>query len=240
VRDNLLLRNPAAAATPPTAKEAKAPEMHPWSAAQLRAFLDWSRDNSENHAAWHVLAYTGMRRGELLALRWQDIDLDAATISVRRSVGVVKHHGQPRQIVEGTTKTAKPRTVDIDEDTVAVLRAHRKARGAMAFQLAQDGALAFGNIEGKFRDPETFSKTFKAAQRLCARDSGGPALPEIRLHDLRHSHATILLTARVPVHIVSERLGHASPVVTMTVYAHVLPGSQREAAATFAGRVLAA
>ena len=56
----------------------------------------------------------------------------------------------------------------------------------------------------------------------------------VRLHDLRHSHATILLTAREPVHVVSQRLGHASPVVTMTVYAHVLPGSQREAADTFA------
>jgi integrase len=59
-------------------------------------------------------------------------------------------------------------------------------------------------------------------------------VPGVRLHDLRHSHATILLTAREPVHVVSQRLGHASPVVTMTVYAHVLPGSQREAAGTFA------
>ena len=155
-------------------------------------------------------------------------------------MGVVKHHGQARQIVEGGTKTAKARVIDIDPDTVAVLRAHRKARGAMAFQLAQDGALAFGNIEGKFRDPETFSKVFKTAQRLCARDLGAAAPPEIRLHDTRHTHATVLLTARVPVHVVSERLGHASPVVTMTVYAHVLPGSQREAAATFAGLVMAA
>lgn len=240
VRDGLLLRNPAAAATPPTAKEAKAPEMHPWSAAQLRAFLDWSRDNSDNHAAWHVLAYTGMRRGELLALRWQDIDLDAATVSVRRSVGVVKNHGQARQIVEGGTKTAKPRVIDIDPDTAAVLRAHRKARGSMAFQLAQDTALAFGNIEGQFRDPETFSKVFKTAQRLCERDLGAAAPPVIRLHDLRHTHATLLLTVRIPVHVVSERLGHASPVVTLTVYAHCLPGSQREAAATFAGLVQAA
>lgn len=225
MKDGLLARNPADAATPPTAKEAAAPEMHPWTAEQLGVFLDWSRDNSENHAAWWVLGYTGMRRGELLALRWRDIDLDAGTIRVRRSVGVVKHHGQAREIVEGSTKTAKPRTVDIDPDTVAVLRAWKKARGEMAFQLAQSTPLAFGNLEGRFRDPETFSKVFKTAQRLCARELGEAALPAIRLHDLRHSHATDLLIAGTPVHVVSERLGHASAIVTLNTYAHVVPGS---------------
>lgn len=92
-----------------------------------------------------MLAYTGMRRRELLALRWRDIDLDAATISVRRSVGVVKHKGEAREIREGDTKTARPRVIDLDPATVAVLRAWKRERGLMAFQLAQDGALAFGN-----------------------------------------------------------------------------------------------
>ena len=237
VKTRRLARNPAADASPPTAKQAKAPEMHPWTAGQLGAFLDWSRDHSQNHAPWHVLAYTGMRRGELLALRWQDIDLDAATVSVRRSVGVIKHNGEARQIMEGDTKTARPRTLDIDPATVAVLRAWKRERGLMALQLAQDHALAFGNHEGQFRDPETFSKVFKTAQRLCARALGDAAPPEIRLHDLRHTHATLLLTAREPVHVVSQRLGHASAVVTMSVYAHVMPGSQREAAGRFAALV---
>ena len=237
VKTRRLARNPAADASPPTARQAKAPEMHPWNAAQLRAFLDWSRDNSPNHAPWHLLAYTGMRRGELLALRWQDIDLDAATVSVRRSAGVIKHKGAAREIREGDTKTARPRTVDIDPATVAVLRAWKRERGLMAFQLAQDQALAFGNHEGQFRDPETFSKVFKATQRRCARALGDAAPPEIRLHDLRHTHATIMLSEREPVHVVSQRLGHTSAVITMTVYAHVLPGSQREAANRFAALV---
>ena len=81
-----LARNPAADASPPTAKQAKAPEMHPWTAAQLAAFLDWAREHAPTgFPLWHALAFTGMRRGEALALRWRDLDLDAATARVRRS-----------------------------------------------------------------------------------------------------------------------------------------------------------
>jgi integrase len=236
----LLERNPNAKAKPPTAKEAKAPEMHPWTADQLRAFLGWSDGNSQNHALWWVLAHTGMRRGELLALRWRDIDLDAATVSVRRSVGVIKYKGQPRQIREGDTKTARPRVIDLDLATVAILRAWKRERGSMALQLAQDKALAFGNHEGQHRDPETFSRVFRDTQARCARTLGDTAPPAIRLHDLRHTHATILLRDRENVKVVSERLGHASVTVTLGIYAHVMPGDQKQAAARFAELVAGA
>ncbi len=93
--------------------------MHPWTAAQLRAFLDWTRENNrELHAAWAMLAMTGMRRGELLALRWRDIDLDAAAVSVRRSAGVVRVLGEGATITEGPTKTGKPRVINLDDATV--------------------------------------------------------------------------------------------------------------------------
>jgi integrase len=124
----LLECNPNAKAKPPTAKEAKAPEMHPWTSGQLRAFLDWAHGNSELYALWYMLAYTGMRRGELLALRWRDVDLDAATVGIRRSVGVIKIKGQPNEVREGDTKTCKPRVIDIEPATVAVLRAWKAAR----------------------------------------------------------------------------------------------------------------
>jgi integrase len=233
-----LARNPAATAHPPTAKQAQAPEMQAWTAAQLAAFLAWAQGDGHAHApAWHVLAHTGMRRGEALALRWRDVDLDAGTVSIRRSAGMIRVAGEPAGVTEGGTKSGKPRVVDIDAATVAVLRAHRKARGAMALQLARDDALVFADHEGRHLQPEHFSRTFADALRRCAKQLAA-APPAIRLHDLRHTHATILLTAGVPVHVVSQRLGHAGPVITLSVYAHVVPGSQRDAAELF-GRLVA-
>ena len=223
VRDGLLMRNPADAATPPTAREAKAPEM-----------TCWSGRHAADHAVWHVLAYTGMRRGEALSLRWRDIDPDAATVRIRRSAGIVRIAGERAEMIEDDTKSSKPRVVDLDPGTVAVLKAWRKQRGSMALQLARDDALVFGDVEGDHRNGEHVSRQFKRDEARFRRALGEDAPPEIRLHDLRHTHATILLTAREPVHVVSQRLGHASPIVTMAVYAHVLPGSQREAADLFA------
>jgi integrase len=94
-------------------------------------------------------------------------------------------------------------------------------------QLARDDAFVFGDHEGRRRHPERFSRTSHAELARARKILGADKLPVIRPHDLRHTHATILLTAREPVHVVSQRLGHASGVITQTVYAHVLPGSQR-------------
>jgi integrase len=175
-----------------------------------------------------------MRRGEALALRWRDADLDAATVRVRRSAGMVRVAGEGAGVVEGDTKSGKPRIVDLDAGTVAVLRVRRRERGALALQLARDDALVFGDIEGDHRNPEHVSRQFARDVERCRAGLGDGALPVIRLHDLRHTHATLLLLDREPVHVVSQRLGHASAVITMSVYAHVLPGSQREAADRFA------
>ena len=104
----------------------------------------------------------------------------------------------------------------------------------MALQLARDDALVFGDIEGRHRNPEHVSRQFKRDVARCRAALGADAVPVIRLHDLRHTHATILLLAGVPVHVVSQRLGHASPTITLAVYAHVMPGNQRDAADLFA------
>jgi integrase len=98
----------------------------------------------------------------------------------------------------------------------------------MALQPITPGSLVFGDVEGRHRNPEHVSRQFTRDVERCGQ------VPGIRLHDLRHTHATLLLLAREPVPVVSQRLGHASPMVTMTIYAHVLPGNQRDAANTFA------
>ena len=237
VEEHRLARNPAAAAKPPTTREARAPEMHCWTAAQLAAFLGWAGRHSEHHPLWHVLAHTGMRRGEALALRWRDVSLDSGTVSVRRSAGVVRNRGEAPEHVEGDTKSGKPRLVDLDPATIGLLRAHRRDRGAMALQLGRDDALVFADHEGRPLYPEGVSRWFRADLARCRGALGDETVPLIRLHDLRHTHATILLSAREAVHVVSRRLGHASPNVTMAVYAHVLPGSQQEAANLFASLI---
>jgi integrase len=148
-----LARNPAAAASPPTARQAKAPEMQPWTAGQLAAFLGWASGHADNAALWHVLAHTGMRRGEALALRWCDLDLDGATARIRRSAGMVRVAGEGAGVVEGDTKSGKPRLVDLDGPTVTVLRARKRERGVLALQLARDDALVFRRPRGAAPQP---------------------------------------------------------------------------------------
>ena len=134
------------------------------------AFLGWAGGDGHAHApAWYVLAHTGMHAVRRLALRWRDVDLDAGTLSIRRSAGMVRVAGESAEVTEGGAKSGEPRVVDLDPATVAVLRAHRKARGGMALQLARDDPLVFADQEGRHLQPEHFSRTFADALRRCAK-----------------------------------------------------------------------
>jgi integrase len=146
----------------------------------------------------------------------------------------VKTKGAEEELVEGATKTGHARMVDIDSDTVAALQAYRANREMLELELVRDAALVLGNLDGTYRHPERYSRRFVAQVVKARKALGEDQLPTIRLHDLRHTHATLLLADGVPVKVVSERLGHANATITLTVYQHVHPGMGREAAARFA------
>lgn len=230
VRWERLLRNPADAATPPSATASERPEMTTWDAKTLRSFLDASAaENDRYRAAWYLLATTGMRRGEVLGLRWADVDLTAATASIRQTVITVK-----RSVQFGTPKTAKGRRqISLDAGTVAVLREHRarqlEERLLMGAGWA-DHDLIFTKVDGAPLHPERFSREF---DRRVARYG----LERIRLHDLRHTWATLALGAGVHPKVVQERLGHANVSITLDVYSHATPAMSAAAADTVAAAV---
>lgn len=257
VEDGLLAVNPAGRAKPPTSAQAKPPELRYWTPSQLAAFLAWARDEDDLFSAWQLLAATGMRRGEVLALRWSDVDFTNARVAVRRSAVLVKHHGEGETIEVGTPKNTRARVVDVDERTVAVLRAHRVALAGIELRMARDDALVLPSNQGTIRHPERFSRSFVArisrAGRALAvaqaagagkqlgaderQEQAGQLLPLIRLHDLRHTHATALLLAGVHPKVVQERLGHRTISITLDTYSHVIPTMQRDAAELFMAAV---
>ena len=169
-----------------------------------------------------------MRRGEVLGLRWKDVDLERATLSVSRSLVNVAY--QP-QLSDVKTNNGR-RTIDLEPETVAVLRAWKKRQieERMLANLRPTAELIFAHPDGSVINPDYLSQVF---DRHVAKS----ALPSIRLHDLRHTHASILLKEWVPLKVVSEPLGHANPAFTLSVYQHPLPGLQADAAKAFAAAV---
>jgi integrase len=226
-----LSRNPAKGAAKELGDADAVPrELPAWSEEELLAFIASQRE-TEYGPLWRVLAYTGMRRGEAIGLQRGDVDLDAATLTVRRTRVPVKAEGRskPGQVITSSAKTKRIRTVDLDPETVEVLRAVLWASVSPADldQGASDARWVFSGEAGEPLNPNTVSYEFRKAVAA----SGLRAIP---LHGLRHTHATILLSAGVPVHIVSSRLGHSNPTITMNVYAHCLPRAQAPAVAYLA------
>lgn len=223
----LLARNPAERAKPPRASSARLGELRCWEARELACFLE-AVSGSRLGALWRLLAMTGMRRGEALGLRWSDIDFEHSRLSVRRALVSVGY-----SVVESTPKTHQARVIDLDVATVEVLSAHRLRQDAERDEWGpgyQRSELVFTREDGSTLHPDGVTQLFE-------REVARAGLPRIRLHDLRHTHASIALRAGVPVKVISERLGHESPAFTMKQYAHVMPGMQSEAAAVVAALV---
>lgn len=224
----LLARNPAAHVDPPRVAR---PEMEVWSQQEIQRFLASVADD-RLYALWTVLLATGLRRGEALGLRWDDVDLDRRRLSIQRAVTVVDY-----EIVVSEPKTARGRrSVSIDPTTAAVLVAHRKRQleERLAWGPAwQESGYVFTTEDGRVLHPQRVTQVFK---RLAS-EAG---LPPIRLHGLRHTAATLALTAGIHPKVVSERLGHATVGITLDTYSHVGEGLQEEAAARVAGLIFGA
>jgi integrase len=218
VKWSLVARNVCDVVTPPVSKRH---EVQPLTQEQAKHFLQALHEH-ELEALLTVALVTGMRRGELLGLHWQDIDLETGSIQIRRSINRIGTFG----VIVSEPKTTKSRRrIMLPHFVLGVLQRHRaQQQGARAKAGSEWGEkdIVFCNKYGGYKEPADLQRSFK---RLL-RETG---LPTIRFHDLRHSTATLLLGMGVHPKIVQELLGHSSISMTMDIYSHVLPSMQQEA-----------
>ena len=204
-----------------------------WTAQQLGSFLALVRDTEPRfYPLVRLAAFTGMRRGEVAGLRWQDVDLEAGCLYVRQTITTADDvaRGSGMKLVTGSPKSGKGRRIDLDAETVAVLRSWRlqQAQDRMALLGAWPShGLVFTREDGSPVHPDYASTVFDRMVRTSAQ-------ARITFHGLRHTHASILLAKGLPVKVVSERLGHATVQITLDTYGHVMPGMQTQAVAVFA------
>src|SRR5215210_1809715 len=213
VSDGIVPRNAADVKAPRPTPE----EMRPLSEDEARAFLETARESGDRFEALYVLAITtGLRRGELLGLRWDDVDLERGMLRVGRAL--VREGGRHTL---GETKTRRGRRqINLTPRTVSAIRTHRKKQLEEKTKLAglhQDHSLIFASEVGTPMNPENLVKrSFKPLLKKAG-------LPEIRFHDLRHTCATLLLGRGVHPKLVQELLGHATIAMTLDTYSHYLP-----------------
>jgi integrase len=208
VMDGLIPRNAAEAVRPPKLKR---DEIQPLNADQVRVLLDASDERSR--ALYTVAVRTGMRPGEILALRWSDVDLEAGTVQINRALS------------EGEFSTPKTprsrRRISLSPATVAALKAHRKRQLEERIAKAglwEDHGLVFPSSVGTPKSQRNLNREFKNAAKRAG-------LPDhFKLYDLRHTCATLLLARNVHPKYVQELLGHASIAQTLDTYSHVIPG----------------
>jgi integrase len=229
VRRKLISYNPAAAGVvdlPKVDPDADgADELRVWTAAELAKFLEHVCGD-RLFPIWRLAAWTGMRRGELAGLIWRDVDLDTGVVRVQRARVIVSS----ADVRESKPKTRKGRrNVDLDVVTLAALKAWQARQQAERDDWPgewPDHDLVFTLQDGTALNPAHLSRAF--VRHVRAANAQKAKLPTIRFHDLRHTHASLMLAAGVPVKVVSERLGHATPGFTLNVYQHLIPGQQRD------------
>jgi integrase len=221
VRWGWITHNPAIDASPP---RVPLRELKPPSPDDVVRLFRLAQESDPDLATFVMLAASsGARRGELIALRWKDIDLDRGTLSIERGVVIVNS-----QLIEQGTKTHQSRRITLDETTRANLSHHRsrmeEAARSAATSINADSFVFSETLDGSAPwRPDSTSRAFRALGQRAG-------VSQVRLHDLRHYVATRLLTAGVDVRTVAGRLGHRNPSTTLNVYSHFVPESDQEAA----------
>src|ERR671912_2206431 len=218
---NLIPRSPADSVKAPTPTPK---EMQPLSASEARKLLEAAQ--GDKLEALYVLAvHTGMRRGELLALKWADVDLDLATVRVRRTL--TRGEDGRGYVVGAATKSGKGRHVRLTPRAVEALKRHRARQAKEKHKvggLYRDQDLVFAGEGGNPINPSNLrNRSFKPLLERAE-------LPRITFHDLRHTCASLLFQRHVHPKFVQELLGHASVAITLDTYSHMLPGMGSEAA----------
>jgi integrase len=216
----LIGRNPTEAVDVPRPVRG---EMKTLSEEQVRCLLAGTKDHNL-HALWVLLVSTGLRLGEALGLKWEDLDFKNCRLTVRRSLQRQKEAG----IVLVEPKTSRSRrTVYFPEGTCAALREHRRHHAEQMLKLGpawEENDVVFCREDGRLMDPGTVSHRLHTVLKQAG-------IPQIRVHDLRHTAATLLLGKGENPKIVQELLGHSTIAVTMDIYSHVTPAMHASAAA---------
>ena len=222
VRMGAIARNVTSVIDPPRVARVK---MATLNIDEIARFLDAAIDTSF-YVLFVTLLYTGLRRGELLALKWRNLDLEKGSLIV---VETAYKLGTGEYVIKEPKTAHSRRTVSLSPALVALLREYRADQELLRVQLGiglADNDFAFIRHDGSPINPNAVTHAF---QRVIKK----AGLKHVRLHDLRHTHATLMLKAGEHPKIVSERLGHANIGITLDTYSHVLPGLQEAAAERF-------
>ena len=223
----LLNRNVAKLVDPPRAKKV---QFTVWTQKEAAKFLNACRED-RYYIAFLLAIMTGMRKGEVLGLRWQDVDIEQSLISVRQTLS---YTGKGSEFQAPKTEHGK-RAIAIPTQVVEALKRHKRQQAQEKLMLGQeyqDNDLVVATRFGTFVTARNLDRSWY--QYLDELD-----VPRIRFHDLRHTHASLMLLQGVHPKVVSERLGHANIGITLDTYSHVMPGLQEKAAAKFADELFA-
>ena len=237
LRWNRVYRNVAKAATIPKPSQLNQLARHTWTPDHLQRFFNWLGD-SRYRCAWAFCATSGARRGEVLGLRWTDIDLERGTAAMFNQLTTDHDH---QIIFKNRHKGGRGHLIHLDPPTIALLTQWRQIQDdekAMFGPAYHDHDYIFCLEDGRNYHPERFSREFLRKQHQYNQTHPQTPLPRLTIHGLRHTWATIALANNVHLKVVSDRLNHSTTHITAEVYSHVTQPIAQDAAVLIGGLIL--